>query len=29
MKLTLANNLLRKESKLPLSLEHFFKFTAT
>jgi len=29
MKLTLANNLLRKESKLPISLERFLKFTAT
>ena len=29
MKLTLANNLLRKESKLPISLEKFVQFTAT
>jgi len=27
--ITLAKNLLRKESKLPISLEHFFSFIAT
>ena len=29
MKLTLAKNLLPKESKLPISLEQYFSFTAT
>jgi len=27
--ITLAKNFLRKESKLPISLEQFFSFTAT